>query len=65
MGVIMRGIDECAQSISFETMGFSLSFEKLAEEGVFPCILHWNQNHFVVCYGITNDKGKYNISLMS
>jgi hypothetical protein len=42
-----------------------LSFEKLAEKGVFPCILHWNQEHFVVCYEITNDNGKYNISLMS
>ena len=21
-----------------------------------PCILHWNQNHFVVCYGIEEHK---------
>lgn len=60
-GVTMRGIDECAQYIGFETMGLSLSFEKLAEEGVFPCILHWNQNHFVVCYGIIKNNGKYHI----
>lgn len=31
---------------------------------MFPCILYWTQNDFVVCYGITNDNGKYNISLM-
>ena len=62
-GVTMRGIDECVQYIGFETMGFL--FEKIVEEGMFPCILYWTQNHFVVCYGITNDNGKYNISLMS
>ena len=33
-----------------------ITFEQLAEEGVFPCILHWNQNHFVVCYGIEKCK---------
>ena len=57
-GVTMRGIDECAQYIGFETVELSLTFEMLAEEGVFPCILHWNQNHFVVCYKITNKNGK-------
>lgn len=40
-------------------------FEKIVEEGMFPCILYWTQNHFVVCYGITNDNGKYNIYLSS
>ena len=60
-GVTMRGIDECARYIGFETMGLSLTFETLAEEGVFPCILHWNQNHFVVCYKITNKNSKYRI----
>ena len=47
-GATMRGVDECVQYIGFETLGLSLSFEKLAGEGVFPCILHRNQNHFVV-----------------
>lgn len=40
-GVTMRGIDECAQYIGFETMGVSLSFEKLAEEDMFSSILYW------------------------
>lgn len=64
-GVTIRGIDECVQYIGFETMGLSLFFEKIVEEGMFPCILYWTQNDFVVCYKITNDNGKYNISLMS
>jgi ATP-binding cassette subfamily B protein len=28
------------------------TFEHLADDARLPCILHWNQNHFVVCYKI-------------
>lgn len=51
-GVTMQGIAEGAQHVGFDTIGLKLTFSQLANEGVFPCILHWNQNHFVVCYGI-------------
>ena len=34
------------------TIGVKTSFENLAKDGRLPCILHWNQNHFVVCYKI-------------
>lgn len=55
-GVNLLGISEAAEYIGFETTGVKVTFEQLAEEGVFPCILHWNQNHFVVCYGIEKCK---------
>mgnify|MGYP003509011913 FL=1 len=55
-GVNLLGISEAAEYIGFETAGVKVTFEQLAEEGVFPCILHWNQNHFVVCYGIEKCK---------
>ena len=55
-GVNLLGISEAAEYIGFETAGLKVTFEQLAEEGVFPCILHWNQNHFVVCYGIEKCK---------
>ncbi len=41
-GVNMLGVSECAQYIGFDTVGVKMTFEQLAEEGVFPCILHWN-----------------------
>ncbi len=64
LGVNMRGISEGAQHIGFDTVGVKLTFDQLAEEGVFPCILHWNQNHFVVCYGIEKGRsGKYKIHI--
>lgn len=63
-GVNMLGISEGAQHIGFETIGVKMSFEGLAEKSVFPCILHWNQNHFVVCYGIEKCRnGKYKMRI--
>lgn len=55
-GVNMLGISEGAQHIGFDTIGIKITFDQLVEEGVFPCILHWNQNHFVVCFGIKKSK---------
>ena len=61
-GVSMLGISDAAEYIGFRTIGVRISFEQLAEEALLPCILHWNQNHFVVCYKIEKRrKGKYNI----
>ncbi|MDR0866261.1 MAG: hypothetical protein LBO74_15210, partial [Candidatus Symbiothrix sp.] len=50
-GVSMLGISEAAENIGFRTLGARLTFEKLVEAPL-PCIVHWNQNHFVVCYEI-------------
>lgn len=61
-GVSMLGISDAAEYIGFRTIGVRISFEQLAGEALLPCILHWNQNHFVVCYKIEKKrKGKYNI----
>ncbi len=56
-GVSMLGVSDAAEYIGFHTIGVKISFEQLVNEAVFPCILHWNQNHFVVCYGAKR-KGK-------
>ena len=61
-GVNMLGISEGARYIGFDTVGVKLTFDQLVKYGVFPCILHWNQNHFVVCYGI-EAKGKKNYKI--
>lgn len=61
-GVSMLGISDAAEYLGFRTIGVRISFEQLAEDALLPCILHWNQNHFVVCYKIEKRrKGKYNI----
>lgn len=51
-GVSLLGISEAAENIGFRTIGVKISFKKLAEEAPLPCIVHWDQNHFVVVYAI-------------
>ncbi|VTR36641.1 RTX-I toxin determinant B [Sphingobacterium thalpophilum] len=55
----MFGISEAAEKLGFRTYGVQLNLEQLGEVEL-PCILHWNQNHFVVLYKIR--KGRYYIS---
>lgn len=55
-GVSMLGISDAAEWIGFRTMGVKVTLEQLRTEVPLPCILHWNQNHFVVLYKIKNKK---------
>ena len=55
-GVSMLGISDAAEAIGFRTSGVRIGLEQLKKEAPLPCVLHWNQRHFVVCYKIKNDK---------
>ena len=55
-GVSMLGISDAAESIGFNTTGVKISFEQLSNDVNLPCILHWNQNHFVVLYSIVETR---------
>lgn len=57
-GVNMLGISEAAASIGLRTTGIRTSIDKLKEQSKLPCILHWNQMHFVVLYKIEKKKNK-------
>ncbi|MBN1183924.1 MAG: peptidase domain-containing ABC transporter [Bacteroidales bacterium] len=54
-GVSMLGIGDAAESIGFHTLGVKISFQQLVEDAPLPCIVHWQQNHFVVVYKIKGD----------
>ena len=61
-GVSLLGISKAAEEIDFKTVGGRLSFETLANEAPLPCIVHWDQNHFVVVYKIKRHrKGRYTV----
>lgn len=49
-GVSIQGIKEACSAIGLDSRSYFLSYEELIllEDNYFPCILHWNQNHFVV-----------------
>jgi len=64
MGVSMLGISEAADDIGFCTNGVEITFEQLIRDVPLPCILHWKQNHFVVCYSIKKKRhGDYTIRI--
>ena len=58
-GVSLLGISDAGEAVGFRTAGVYVSFEQFITDVPLPCILHWNQNHFVVCYGIKKRKGEY------
>ena len=51
-GVSMLGISDAAESIGFRTTGVKLTWGQFREEMPLPCIVHWNQKHFVVVYDV-------------
>jgi len=55
-GVSMLGISEAAESIGFRTVGARLSWEQLASQAPLPCIVYWDEAHYVVVYRIKGEK---------
>ena len=54
-GVSLMGLSESATILGFHAIAARTSINKL-QIVPLPCILHWNQNHFVVLYRIKNNK---------
>ena len=51
-----KNIAKAAKSYGFKVQAFSRTPKTIREKGKFPCIIHWNFNHFVVLNGF---KGRY------
>ncbi len=51
-GVSLLGISEAAEQIGFKTLAVKIDIATLVAEVPLPCVLHWNQNHFVVLYKV-------------
>ena len=45
-GVSLLGISRAAEKIGFHTVGGRLTFDKLAEKALLPCIAHWEPGAF-------------------
>ena len=58
-GSSLLNISDTAETIGFRTLGVKLSAHTI-KEATLPCILHWNNQHFVVLYKVK--KGNYYIS---
>ncbi len=49
-----------ARSYGMEARGYRLEPEQLRTQVAFPCIIHWNFNHFVVLNGFKKNKAVLN-----
>ena len=62
---------KAARNYGFTAKGYRFEPETLRAKGRFPCIIHWDFNHFVVCDGFRGNKvylndpakGDYTVSL--
>ena len=57
-GVSLLAIDKVASKLGLRTISGRMSVNSI-NNIENPCILHWNQNHFVVLYKIKNGKTFY------
>lgn len=57
LGVSLLGISETAENIGFRTRGVKVSYKQLLDLPM-PCILHWDQSHFVVLIEVSANKAR-------
>lgn len=53
-GVSFLGLKSAAESLGFRAAGVRIPFNELKVRSPFPCIVHWQQNHFIVVNKITD-----------
>ena len=51
-----RNMLKAARSYGLKADGYRFEPDELQKDGQFPCIIHWELNHFVVCDGFRGDK---------
>ncbi|WP_348824366.1 peptidase domain-containing ABC transporter [Flavobacterium aestuarii] len=51
-GSSLLGLSYAAEALGFRTIGIKINYETLQNESPLPCIIHWNNQHFVVVYKI-------------
>lgn len=55
-----KNILKAARHYGLTARGYRYEPEMLKEKGTFPCIIHWNFNHFVVLCGFKGNKAVIN-----
>ncbi len=55
-----RNVLRAARSYGLNASGYRFEPEELRSSGTFPCIIHWNFNHFVVLDGFRGNKAVLN-----
>lgn len=59
-GISLLGLSKAARELGLESACVRISLLQLADCPL-PCILHWNQNHFVVLYRVDANRDVYHV----
>ena len=59
-GSNMKNVYLAAQSYGLEVHGYRMELDGIRKSATFPCIIHWNFNHFVVLDGFRGNKAVIN-----
>lgn len=54
-GTSLRSINEAALKLGFHTIIGKVTVSQLKEASL-PCILYWNQKHFIILYDIKDER---------
>lgn len=54
-GVSLLGISDAAEAVGMRSLGTKVTMEQLIKDVPKPCIVHWDQNHFVVVYDVKKE----------
>ena len=57
-GVSMQALKQLAEALCFDVLCGKASLYQIKDIN-YPCLLHWNQNHFVVLYKVKKGKTFY------
>ena len=57
-GVSLLSLCDAAENLGFRSRGVRVTWEQLRDEVPLPCIIHWNQKHFVIVTEIST-KGRF------
>lgn len=55
-GVSILDISYAADKIGLRTLSVKTTFSELADKVLLPCIIHWDNSHFIVVYKVTRQK---------
>ena len=55
-GTSLSSMAQAGEKIGFRTVGVKISLNSLINEAPLPCIVFWNQRHYVIVYKISKNK---------
>lgn len=59
-GSNLKNVFRAAENYGMEVHGYRMEVDALKNTGTYPCIVHWNFNHFVVLDGFKGNKAVLN-----